>query len=77
MLNASPDFHPMHMHQHTYEVISVNGKKSSGLMKDTLNLTPFGSAEIDFVATNPGPALFHCHQQLHMDYGSMTIIRYV
>jgi hypothetical protein len=29
-------------------------------------------AEIDFVANNPGLTLFHCHQQLHMDFGFMT-----
>lgn len=25
--------------------------------------------EVDFVANNPGLTLFHCHQQLHMDFG--------
>ncbi|MGA8684665.1 MAG: multicopper oxidase domain-containing protein, partial [Candidatus Sulfotelmatobacter sp.] len=25
---------------------------------------------------NPGPTLFHCHQQLHMDYGFMTMVQY-
>jgi len=33
--------------------------------------------EIDFVADNPGPTLFHCHQQLHMDFGFMTLFDYV
>lgn len=77
MLNASPEFHPMHLHRHSFEVMSINGKKVSGLMKDTLDLSPFGRAEIDFIANNPGPALFHCHQQLHMDYGFMHMIQYV
>jgi FtsP/CotA-like multicopper oxidase with cupredoxin domain len=31
-------------------------------------------AEIDFVANNPGLTLFHCHQQLHMDFGFMTLL---
>jgi FtsP/CotA-like multicopper oxidase with cupredoxin domain len=29
------------------------------------------------VANNPGLTLFHCHQQLHMDFGFMTLLRYI
>ena len=25
---------------------------------------------------NPGLTLFHCHQQLHRDFGFMTLLRY-
>ena len=31
----------------------------------------------DFVANYPGMTLFHCHQQLHMDFGFMTLFDYV
>ena len=37
----------------------------------------YQEAEVDFVADNPGLTLFHCHQQLHMDYGFMTLFDYV
>jgi FtsP/CotA-like multicopper oxidase with cupredoxin domain len=47
------------------------------LIKDVINLTPYGTAEVDFVADNPGPTLFHCHQQRHMDGGFMQLIQYV
>ncbi len=30
-------------------------------------------AEVGFVTDNPGLMLFHCHQQLHMDYGFMAL----
>jgi len=33
--------------------------------------------KVDFVADNPGKTLFHCHQQLHMDYGFMQLLEYV
>jgi FtsP/CotA-like multicopper oxidase with cupredoxin domain len=33
--------------------------------------------EVDFVADNPGLTLFHCHQQLHMDFGLMALFDYV
>jgi FtsP/CotA-like multicopper oxidase with cupredoxin domain len=32
--------------------------------------------EVDLIASNPGPSLFHCHQQLHMDRGFMTLMQY-
>jgi hypothetical protein len=34
-------------------------------------------AEVDFVAHNPGARLFHRHQQLHMDFGFITLFDYV
>ena len=29
-----------------------------------------------FVADNPSRTLFHCHRQLHMDFGFMALIGY-
>jgi len=29
----------------------------------------YGRAVVEFTANQPGPALFHCHIQQHMDYG--------
>jgi hypothetical protein len=37
----------------------------------------FQEVEIDFVADNPGLTLFPCHQQLHMDFGFMSLFEYV
>lgn len=31
----------------------------------------------DFVANDPGMMLFHRHQQLHMNFGFMTLFDYV
>jgi len=28
------------------------------------------------VADHPGKTLFHCHQQMHMDYGFMSLMEY-
>lgn len=36
----------------------------------------FQEIEFDFVADNPGMTLFHCHQQLHMDFGFMALFDY-
>ena len=77
MRNASDDIHPIHLHRHSFELTSLGGKPTSGIMKDVVMLGGYQEAEIDFVADNPGLTLFHCHQQLHMDYGFMTLFDYV
>ena len=74
--NGSGDQHPMHLHRHTFEVTQVGTKPISGLMKDVINVMPLDTVEVDFVANNPGDTLMHCHQQLHMDYGFMQLIKY-
>ena len=48
----------------------------SGLMKDVISVGRRSTAAIDFVANNPGLTLFHCHMQLHMDFGFMQLLEY-
>ena len=76
MNNNSGDTHPVHLHRHTFEVTKVGDKPTSGLMKDTLNMVRFTTADIDFVADDPGLTLFHCHHQDHQDEGFMGLIHY-
>jgi FtsP/CotA-like multicopper oxidase with cupredoxin domain len=45
-------------------------------VKDVVVVPARRQVEVDFVADNPGPSLFHCHMQLHMDYGFMTLVQY-
>jgi FtsP/CotA-like multicopper oxidase with cupredoxin domain len=77
MRNASDDIHPIHLHRHSFELTRVGGKPTAGILKDVVMLGGYQETEIDFVADNPGLTLFHCHQQLHMDYGFMTLFDYV
>lgn len=76
MRNASDDIHPIHLHRHSFEITKFAGKPTAGIMKDVVMLGGYQEAEIDFVADNPGLTLFHCHQQLHMDFGFMTLFDY-
>jgi FtsP/CotA-like multicopper oxidase with cupredoxin domain len=76
MRNRSSDDHPIHLHRHTFEVTSLDGKPMSGLRKDVVVVAANSTAEVDFVAANPGATLFHCHQQSHMDFGFMMLFRY-
>ncbi|HXX45105.1 MAG TPA: multicopper oxidase domain-containing protein [Candidatus Acidoferrales bacterium] len=77
MRNASDDIHPIHLHRHSFELTSLAGQPTAGIMKDVVMLGGYQEAEIDFVADNPGLTLFHCHQQLHMDFGFMALFDYV
>ncbi len=77
MRNASDDIHPIHLHRHSFELTSLSGNLTSGILKDVVMLGGYQEAEIDFMADNPGLTLFHCHQQLHMDFGFMTLFDYV
>ena len=54
----------------------TGGKPSAGVLKDVVMLASFQELEFDFVADNPGPTLFHCHQQLHVDFGFMCMFNY-
>ncbi|MBZ5569777.1 MAG: multicopper oxidase domain-containing protein [Acidobacteriia bacterium] len=77
MRNASDDIHPIHLHRHSFELTSLAGKATAGILKDVFMLGGYQEATVDFVADNPGLTLFHCHQQLHMDFGFMTLFDYV
>jgi len=74
--NQSDEAHPVHLHRHTFELTKFAGKVTAGVMKDVVVLPARKQVEVDFAADNPGPSLFHCHQQLHMDYGFMTMVQY-
>ena len=76
MRNASDDIHPVHLHRHSFELARIAGQPTSGVMKDVVMVGGYQELEIDFVANNPGLTLFHCHQQLHMDFGFMTLFAY-
>jgi FtsP/CotA-like multicopper oxidase with cupredoxin domain len=75
--NGSDDIHPLHLHRHSFELTRIAGKPTAGVIKDVVMLGGYQEVEFDFVADNPGPTLFHCHQQLHMDFGFMALFNYV
>jgi FtsP/CotA-like multicopper oxidase with cupredoxin domain len=77
MRNASDDIHPVHLHRHSFELTNLAGTSTAGIMKDVVMVGGYQEVSIDFVADNPGLTLFHCHQQLHMDFGFMALFDYV
>lgn len=76
MRNASDDIHPIHLHRHSFELTNLSGEPTSGVLKDVVMVGGYQEVHVDFAADNPGLTLFHCHQQLHMDFGFMTLFDY-
>ncbi len=74
--NRSTDDHPVHIHRHAFELVSIHGMATSGVYKDVVVVEAGTQVEVDLVANNPGNTLFHCHQQDHMDSGFMGLFRY-
>ncbi|HKW00019.1 MAG TPA: multicopper oxidase domain-containing protein [Vicinamibacterales bacterium] len=73
MRNASDDIHPMHLHRHSFELTQIAGHHTSGVVKDVVMLGGYQEMDVEFTADAPGLSLFHCHMQLHMDYGFMAL----
>jgi FtsP/CotA-like multicopper oxidase with cupredoxin domain len=74
--NKSQDDHPIHLHRHNFELVSIRGIPVSGVRKDVVIVEAGTMVEADLIANNPGDTLFHCHQQDHMDAGFMTLFKY-
>ena len=68
--------HPMHLHGHSFRVISRNGEPTVHReWLDTVLLHARERAEIAFVADNPGDWMFHCHILEHQAAGMMGTVR--
>jgi L-ascorbate oxidase len=72
-LNGVAEFHPWHMHGHSYWIVGQGQgiydaeievpkyNLENPVLRDTLVLQPLGWVAIRFLADNPGAWLFHCH----------------
>jgi len=76
-INRSTNNHPVHLHRHSFELRRVpDHPEVRGILKDTILVEARTQVEVEFTANDPGPTLFHCHQQNHMDAGFMMLFRY-
>jgi FtsP/CotA-like multicopper oxidase with cupredoxin domain len=74
MRNESAKWHPMHLHGHHFQVLTPSGR---GPVKDTVSVPARGGVvSYDFLATNPGRWMFHCHNHHHMEDGMVRIVDY-
>ncbi|MFD9521376.1 multicopper oxidase family protein [Streptomyces sp. NPDC059979] len=70
--NATPMWHPVHLHGHTFAL----GGQAGGARKDTAVVLPGGRLTADFDADNPGLWMVHCHNVYHSEAGMMTVLGY-
>ncbi len=76
MVNATAWHHPIHLHGHSFRVISRNGAPTTHReWQDTVLMTPQETVEIAFVADNSGDWMFHCHILEHQAAGMTGVIR--
>jgi hypothetical protein len=75
--NLTGDSHPVHLHRYSFELTRVHGRTTSGIRKDVVMLDRYGQLEVDLTPETTGLALFHCHQQMHMDNGFKKLFEIV
>ena len=75
--NQTDDAHPVHLHRNSFELTNVHGQPTAGVLKDVVLVKGFKKIEVDVTPAMDGLTLFHCHQQLHMDYGFKLLFNVV
>lgn len=74
--NETAWWHPMHLHGHSFRVLSRNNSPIPHRQwADTVMLPPKEAVDVAFVADNPGDWMLHCHVTDHQMSGMMTILR--
>jgi FtsP/CotA-like multicopper oxidase with cupredoxin domain len=72
--NLTPHAHPIHIHGHTFEVLSSNLRKLPPFRADTVLLLPNERIEVALVAGTPGKWMLHCHILEHQETGMMGYV---
>ncbi len=75
--NQTDDAHPIHLHRNSFELTNVYGTQNAGILKDVVLVKGYKKIEVDVIPAMDGLTLFHCHQQLHMDYGFKLLFNVV
>jgi multicopper oxidase len=71
IVNDTMMFHPVHLHGHTFQMVGYGSAR-----KDTVNVLPMTSVEVDIAADNPGQWMLHCHNTYHLETGMATVMSY-
>jgi FtsP/CotA-like multicopper oxidase with cupredoxin domain len=77
LVNLGMDHHPIHVHGHTFEVTGSEGGRKPPTTWEPGNTVLVGVAQardIEFVASNPGDWMIHCHLPHHMMNSMMDLL---
>jgi len=61
--------HPMHLHGLPFQIVATDGypvPEAAQLTKDTISVAPGERYDIEFIASEPGQWLLHCHIPHHI-----------
>ena len=72
--NETMMHHPLHLHGHFFRVLNRQGAHSP--LKHTVNVPPFQTVTIEFLANEEKDWFFHCHNLYHMKSGMARVIDY-
>ncbi|WP_374313118.1 multicopper oxidase family protein [Dongia sp.] len=75
IINQTPHIHPVHLHGHTFKVLSSNKGDVVPHFADTTLVAPKERVKIALVADSPGDWMIHCHIIEHQETGMMGIYR--
>ncbi|MFO1059585.1 MAG: multicopper oxidase family protein [Dongiaceae bacterium] len=73
--NLTPHPHPIHLHGHSFQVLSSSQRRILPHLADTTLVLPKERVTIAFVADNPGDWMLHCHIVEHQETGMMGYVR--
>lgn len=76
---GSSTTHPMHLHGHQFTIIALDGNPvplPARQLRNVVTVAPGETADVEFVADNPGVWMLHCHELHHADAGMMTLLQY-
>jgi FtsP/CotA-like multicopper oxidase with cupredoxin domain len=78
IVNATDEYHPMHLHGHVMSVLGRDGEALQGspVLLDSILVGPRETWDVAFAADNPGIWMFHCHVLLHAGMGMVTTVNY-
>lgn len=74
-MNPTMMMHPMHLHGHHFQVVSIGGRRFSGALRDTMIVPAHMPVTVAFDANLRGSWFLHCHHLYHMATGMMTEVR--
>jgi FtsP/CotA-like multicopper oxidase with cupredoxin domain len=76
--NQTGEWHPMHLHGHVFLLLAVDGRPATGapVYQDSVLVAPHQTADVAFLANNPGLWMFHCHVLMHASMGMSGMVVY-
>jgi len=63
--NRTDDAHPLHLHRHVFELVEIYGKRTAGIIKDTVVVPAYGRRRSTWWQTSRPVAVSLPHPTAH------------